>query len=437
MNNNDILQFHTSNISPRLKYINHIVFELILGLSVKYSLDLGQFEDINGPKVNYTLLKIHNSVNISPSHLLFEDNIQAQKPPYGHIGETIVLYPNNDSDLHFDPLAACFYVVSRYEEYTNFHKDEHQRFPAEASIQHNLAILHLPIVQIWAEMIKKALKSEFKNLHFKNLGFSFLPTFDIDMAWSYKEKGLFRTIGASIKSIFKLDLQTLQERWQVNSGKKQDPFDTFEYIATQTEKYHLSSLYFFLVGRHSQYDKNTSPKNQNFIKLIQRVASKYQVGLHPSYFSKKYLSEEINTLQDIIDSPLRLSRQHYVRLFLPSTYRQLMDHQIFADYSMGYPDKLGFRNGLAIPIPWYDLEKEEQTALIIHPFQIMDVTLKNYLQKKPKQATEQIQSIIDTIRKHGGTCISIWHNSSFDHQWKGWKKVFEEMLSYAEKSNTI
>ena len=122
-----------------------------------------------------------------------------------------------------------------------------------------------------------------------------------------------------------------------------------------------------------------------------------------------------------------------MRLHLPSTYRHLLKHQIYADYSMGYPDHLGFRNGLAIPTPWYDLENEEQTALLIHPFQIMDVTLKNYLKKSPEQANEQIQSILDTVCSYGGTCISIWHNSSFDNQWKGWEKVFEEMLSYANK----
>ena len=100
---------------------------------------------------------------------------------------------------------------------------------------------------------------------------------------------------------------------------------------------------------------------------------------------------------------------------------------------MGYPSQLGFRNGLAIVAPWYDLEKEEQTNLMIHPFQIMDVTLKNYLQKTPEQASKQVENILNTVRIYGGTCISIWHNSSFDHQWTGWSKVFEEMLSYANK----
>ena len=148
MNNTDILQFHTNSISPRLKYINHIVFELILGIRVEYCLDLDQFDSIIDPKVNYTLLKIHNSINIQPNFLLFEDDIQAIKPPFEQIGDTYVLYPNKAQELPFDPFAACFYVVSRYEEYTSSKKDAHQRFPANASLQYKLGILQVPIVQV-------------------------------------------------------------------------------------------------------------------------------------------------------------------------------------------------------------------------------------------------------------------------------------------------
>lgn len=433
MNKTDILQFHASNISPRLKYINHIVFELILGLKVEYSLDLEQFKGIIAPKVNYTLLKIHNSLNICPNSLLFEDKIYPQNPPFSKSDDIPILYPKIDQALSFDPLAACFYILSRYEEYTKTDRDEHQRFPAKASLQFELDILNVPIVQIWANMLKEALKKKFKDLQFKERPFHFLPTFDIDMAWSYKEKGLYRSIGSSLQSILKFDFPSLQERWQVATGTTKDPFDTFEYIAEQVKKHKHASIYFFLVGIHSTYDKNISPKNENFIQLIQSIASRYKVGLHPSYYSDKHLEKERNTLQEITNSPIEISRQHYVRLHLPSTYRHLLKHQIYADYSMGYPDHLGFRNGLAIPTPWYDLENEEQTALLIHPFQIMDVTLKNYLKKSPEQANEQIQSILDTVCSYGGTCISIWHNSSFDNQWKGWEKVFEEMLSYANK----
>ena len=71
---------------------------------------------------------------------------------------------------------------------------------------------------------------------------------------------------------------------------------------------------------------------------------------------------------------------------------------------------------------------------MVHPFQIMDVTLKNYLNLEPDQAIEKIKNIVNTIARYGGTMISIWHNSSFDKDWIGWHKVFEEMLSYSSET---
>lgn len=433
MNRKDILKFHTSSISPRLKFIAHLVFDLLLGLRVEYCLDPEEFEKIKGPKVNYTPLKIHNSLHIMPNEFLFSREIKAEKPPIDQSNALPLLFPTDKGDLAFDPLSASFYIVSRYEEYKSDQVDEHQRFPAAASLQSELGILHLPIVQVWAQILKEALVKKFPSLQFRPQEYSFLPTFDIDMAWSYKEKGWYRTLGAGLKSLIQFDLKNLQKRWNTINQKVHDPFDTFQYIDGQLEKLDLKPIYFFLVARRSQYDKNISPENTNFIKLIQSIAKENKVGLHPSYFSEKYFENELNTLTHILQKPVDQSRQHYLRLNLPKTYRKLIANNIKTDYSMGYPDRLGFRNGLAIPSQWYDLEQEKISPLVIYPFQVMDVTLKNYLKLSPENALLETCKIIDTIKKYGGTFIPIWHNSSFDTQWDGWKKVFEEMLSYAYK----
>ncbi len=431
MHRKDLLTIHTSRISPRLQFVNYVVFELLLGLDLEYSPDQEDFEQIKGPKINYSHLKIENSLHIVPDELLFETEIKAHQPSFDKKGNFPLLFLTQGGDLPFDLLAASFYIISRYEEYNSQQLDAHQRFPAHASIQNDLKVLDIPIVQIWAHMLKDALVEKFPNLKCIVPTYSFTPTFDIDMAWSYKEKGWYRMIGASLKSLLQLNLTDVQKRWNTINGSTKDPFDTFEYLSRQCQQHGLKPIYFFLVAKHSEYDKNTSPANQNFMALIKKVSQKNKVGIHPSYYSEQYLEAELNTLHSIVDKPITHSRQHYVRLKFPETYRRLLAQNIHADYSMGYPDRLGFRNGLSIPTPWYDLEKEVQTSLIIHPFQIMDVTLKNYLQYDPELASKEVRKIIDTCKKYGGSCIPIWHNSSFDHQWQGWEKVFEEMLSYA------
>jgi hypothetical protein len=130
-------------------------------------------------------------------------------------------------------------------------------------------------------------------------------------------------------------------------------------------------------------------------------------------------------------APLR-SRQHFLKLSFPATYRQLIQAGVQEDYTMGYADAPGFRAGLSVPYPWYDLEAEAEQPLLIYPFAVMDVTLQQYLQLPPGQAIEMLKSLIDTVRSTGGVFMPLWHNSSFaaSHGWAGWAEVHEQLLRY-------
>jgi hypothetical protein len=97
---------------------------------------------------------------------------------------------------------------------------------------------------------------------------------------------------------------------------------------------------------------------------------------------------------------------------------------------MGYASQLGFRAGTCTPFFWYDLQLEKQTHLKIHPFAVMDVTLKQYLQLNPDEAIVKIEELLLAIKLVDGTFCSLWHNESLSDfgKWKGWRVVYETML---------
>ncbi len=437
MNKKPTIYIYSSFITPRLRFANYIVFELLLGFDSIVYQDLESFKVIKAPKVNYSSLKIANSFHILPVDLLSETHIAHKIPVFNKKTEACpILFPTAGADIDFDPLAAAFYIVSRYEEYNkNISRDQHGRFSAMQSLQQKMDCLHIPIVQAWASRLKEGLSDMFPTLSFSKPVFNYIPSFDVDMAWSYRGKGVLRSIGGWAKDAAAFNIEGLKERAKVQSGTQQDPFDKFDYIKNQTKINGFDPIYFFLLGTHSDYDKNIRPDHPRMAKLIANISAKYQVGIHPSYYYEKNIGAEIKQLHNIILKDVKVSRQHFVKLKFPETYRLLIANNIEADYSMGYPDENGFRNGLAVPSLWYDLEKEEITNLKVYPFQIMDVTLKNYLKLSPEESIEQIKKMVDTIAQYGGTMISIWHNSSFDKDWKGWQVVFEEMLSYASKNS--
>ena len=100
---------------------------------------------------------------------------------------------------------------------------------------------------------------------------------------------------------------------------------------------------------------------------------------------------------------------------------------------MGYASHAGFRAGMAMPFPFFDLIKDEVTPLMIHPVSVMDVTLKDYLRLNTEESLGKISSLIETVRSVNGEFVSLWHNESLGDygRWQGWRQVYSEMVRMA------
>jgi hypothetical protein len=97
---------------------------------------------------------------------------------------------------------------------------------------------------------------------------------------------------------------------------------------------------------------------------------------------------------------------------------------------MGYASYPGFRAGTSSPFNFYDLKAEYETNLVVFPFAVMDVTLRQYLSLTPHEAVVRIKNISRDVKRVEGTFLSLWHNECLSDQgiWKGWREVFEEMV---------
>ena len=120
-------------------------------------------------------------------------------------------------------------------------------------------------------------------------------------------------------------------------------------------------------------------------------------------------------------------------LKLPETYRRLIELDITDDYTMGYNQMVGFRAGICTPFRFYDLDNEQVTPLRVHPFAVMDATLKYYMKVNPEDAMNHIQPLIDEVRAVHGDFVSLWHNESLSENriWNGWEKVYRQLIQAA------
>jgi len=439
-----MLLVYTHKITPRLTYIFRHLFVRILNLEVNFTTKIEEFIAHDGPKFSYTKQPLSTELFVKCNELLFNQGIDYVEINLVQWDDVPCFFQTNfQAEVPCDIFAVSFYLISRYEEYLPHVKDKYERFPASESLAYHHKFLDKPLIDILAYKFRDVLIHHFQDfkeeLHDKNRKFSYISTIDIDNAYQFKHKGFTRSIGGILKDLSQFDVRSIWMRFLVIFGIRRDPFDMYKRLLFMKKKYGVQTIFFFLLGDYSTFDKNISPGNSNYKLLIKNIADYAEVGIHPSYFSMKNdikMKKEKEILEGIVNFPIKRSRQHYLRIELPETYQNLVDLEITEEYSMGYASHFGFRASTCTPFYFYDLDFEIQTPLKVFPFAAMDATLHDYLNFTPKRAFNTIIKLAKEVKRVDGTLITIFHNESVSGsgRWRGWGRVYDSLLVELSKA---
>ena len=331
-----------------------------------------------------------------------------------------------------DLLAAIFFCLSRYEEYEPFTPDAHDRFPARASHAYRYGYLHRPVVREWIAALSDRLQKWFPDLPAPaKEPLTFAPSYDIDLLWAYHYRG-WRGVASGIRDAVTGKIGRSAARF--TGSAENDPYQTLPFLTSLHERYGLHPTYFWLVSDRSHpHDTNPYPLPAAQMEWMRRLDQVSTTGLHPSYAAScdaDLIGVEKARLEDTLGRRIDRSRQHFLRLRIPETYRKLLHHGIRSDYSMGYGDAAGWRAGTNAPFRWYDLSKEKETRLTVYPFAAMDVTLRNYLGYSAEEASREIEKLYRAALPFGGPFMLLWHNSSFapEYGWVGWEEMYTQLV---------
>lgn len=415
-----MISVFSENNSERLKYVLNFCFA-DKGFDYKIVTSREEWSKVKYFRINYSSLNVDAEHSISPCGILFSKGA----------GENHII---SSFDQEFlidgikDDLGIIFWLLTRYEEYNLNHLDEHKRYLATNSAAVRLNFLRKPLADILCKEIWEKIGLDYNIV--KN-GCELIPSFDIDVAWAYKNRKLTRKIGAVIKH------GNLSQRVKVWLGKEKDPYDTYDYIHEISTKVNRI-ICFALLGDWSKFDKNIHWKNDNYQSLLRSLNTLGGMGIHPSYDS--YLNtgkieEEISRLEKIVGHEVVKSRQHFLRLNFPKTYECLVECGIQRDFTMGYSDEVGFRAGTSFPYKFYNLRTDKITNLLIFPFVYMDSALKDQLKLSAEESKNLINKLADEVKDVGGIFMCVWHNSSINNlgEWEGWKDVLDFTVSLFEK----
>lgn len=390
-----------------------------------------------GLLINYSDQRLRDDeFRIHPHGLLAEQGLKPQAIVVGNKSAMPWFFEGN-GDYPFDILSAGFYLLSRYEEYLPHRKDRFGRYAYNESLAWREGFLHRPLLNEWIQDLTSRLAAhpDMKAGEIKTaIPFQFLPTYDIDIAYSIRHKGFWRNMGAALKELFTGRWAALSNRVSVLRGRRPDPFDVFGWLHSLHERQGLRPYYFFLFApRRGRYDKNIDPRHPAMQALVYDHAIRYPVGIHPSWRSgdkPAQLQEEIALLSKATGTGIQASRQHYIRMELPQTYRRLLEAGIRFDFSMGYGSHNGFRASVALPFYWYDLERESQTELLLFPFCFMEANSYFEQHQTAEESLRELKEYELRVRKTGGLLSIIWHNSflTSESPWAAWREGYEAFL---------
>ncbi|RYY70678.1 MAG: hypothetical protein EOO13_05780 [Chitinophagaceae bacterium] len=423
-----MLIFSTTSTS-RLQYICKFIFGEQLGIGFSLTIDGEGFKNHDGPKINYSDVDIETDAFIIRNHpLLFEKNIREQSIDCFETSGKKAFFKKDGGDVAFDILAASFYLLSRYEEYLPHEKDMYGRFAHENAIAFKEGFLQQPLVNQWIADLGSALKQKFPSLSLRQNEFKFTPTYDIDIAWSFKNKGLLRNLGGFLRN-------PSLNRLGVLTGLRSDPFDSYDYLNSLHTENKLDPIYFFLVATsRSRYDKNISPYDNSMWQLIKQHAKKYRIGLHPSWQSNDkhaLLEKEKRILETAGKTEINRSRQHYIKLNLPDTFTRLIEAGILNEYSMGYGSINGFRASVASSFFWYNLQTEKTTNLRLYPFCFMDANSFYEQKQNTEESFHELMTYYQQCKSVNGELITIFHNNFLgdDAAFNGWKERYSKFIA--------
>lgn len=420
-------------ISTRLNYTLDFISEN-QNFNIKTTNDVKQFEASDELKIVYSDRYFETKyLQISPCDILFQDEVEDFNFHWKESdkGKKKLLIEGKN-----DIFTAIFVILTNYRDYlvNAGDRDKHNRVPAKYNLPFQGGVHKELIIERWIQDFINQVNSFYNSkVEWQKQPISVQPTFDIDLAFAYLEKPLWRDILSKGLDKIKNDKQRKFERQEVVKNIKKDPFDTFDYISALRSR-DFSPIIFWLLGDYSKFDKNITFDNKNQIALIKSMEVNAEIGIHPSYKSNEdfsLMTKEVNRLESILLSKVTKSRQHFLKLEFPETYHRLIKLGIEEDYTLGFAETTGFRVGTVRPHFWYDLLNDEVTDLKLHPFSYMDGTLNEYQKLSIEEAKSEIAMLFEEVEEFGGEFSFIWHNSTIGDygKWKGWREVLEYSLT--------
>lgn len=398
---------------PRARYAAEQLFRMLLGWPVRWAERAEDLRPAEGPCLAYAREAPSGAFHLMPMGALGQLGDARSLVPARFEGVP-VLFPVEGGHLMFDAFAAAFVMLARVEEWAGLPLDAHGRPQTQELLAARHGFLHRPVVDEWALLLAARWHALDPRVPAPQRQYHQVATIDLDNGFKYLGREAWRSAGAGLRDALRGRWAEVGERVRVLRGAAPDPFALDEEAISAIRSSAQRRIAFILAADRGPMDHAVPVEHPRYARYLSALRRDFEIGLHPSYRTSDEtgrMGREQGRLAAAIGGPVHLTRQHFLRTALPGSFREAIALGMREEHSMGCHDALGFRAGTCTPHHWYDLEREQATALLIHPFAVMDNTLREKLRLSPEQAVQDTSAVIAAARRVHGAFTGLWHES--------------------------
>ena len=342
--------------------------------------------------------------------------------------------------LRFDLVQLVFNLISRREETENPGRDRFGRFPPELSQICQRGLLARPIVNEYLLQFLGLMRCLIQKSNSLLLRRDFWPppsrfavclSHDVD----FKRKWGYRKLWLEVRKalVNRNRLGGLRDICHSVAGRE-DPYWSLERLIEMERERGLSSSFLFSSTRTAKWDPTYSLTDSRVSSALMTLKKEgFEIGLHGSFNScarPGQVEAEKRVLERALGDEVLGNRFHYLRFDVARSWREEEEAGLRYDMTMGYPDRLGFRAGIAFPYNPYDFRRERAMDIIALPLSISDGALLS--EGDPVGA---LTDLLSRVKDTGGLACVLWHPHTLDSQdFPGLEGVYPAALSWIQKN---
>jgi len=339
---------------------------------------------------------------------------------------------NDRIHLGLDIFGSAFFMLTRYEELVCQVRDRHGRYPATASLAYREGFLERPIVNEYLELLWVCLHHLFPELRRSERHPRVFLSHDVDWPAVALKRTSRQILRAAAGDILKWQEPRLAARrlasWRrvQQNAPQLDVGNVFDFIMQTSERYHLTSTFYFIAGDGSgDIDGGYTVEDAWIRSLLKEIHERgHRIGIHPTYETYRTpqrIRREYERLRTVCDEE-RISqsswggRQHYLRWENPTTWQSYADASLEYDTTLSFADHIGFRCGVCYEYPIFHIPDRQTLPLRERPLIVMDATVfgsrdKSSMGLSPAAGVPRIAALKKTCARYNGDFTLLWHNN--------------------------